>query len=366
MSLRRLRPVGEPLAPVAAGPAGWPAGYRVFLVQSGTAALALALLALGARAPGRRRVLLPAYGCPDLVAAVLHAGLVPELVDLLPNQPFMDPQRLAAQLDDDVLAVLGVHLLGLAEQLERLGRLAAASGAVLVEDSAQRLPGAAGPLASLAVLSFGRGKPAGALGGGALLVREGALAGLDVERFIGTPAAPRLPAGLARRLYNLLISPWPYGLVARLPGLALGTTVFRPLTGIQALDPARAALAASQYRQQSARPAGPAQAALRDGLSRLPGTVDLAADQPAAPLLRYPLLAPDRATRDRWQARLGAAGLGGSVLYGQALADLPGVPPCRQAGLAEARRLAGRLLTLPVHSAVRAADVARMLAIIRD
>lgn len=364
MSLRRLRPVGEPLGPAGGGPAGWPAGYRVFLVQSGTAALALALVALAARAPGRRRVLLPGYGCPDLVAAVVHAGLTPELVDTLPGQPFMDPARLASQLGDDVLAVLGVHVLGLAERLAELSSLAAARGAVLVEDSAQRLPEADGPLADLVVLSFGRGKPAGALGGGALLLREPALAGLEVNRFIGPASAPRLPAALSRRLYNLLISPWPYGLVSRLPGLGLGATVYRPLAGIHALDPARAAFAASQFRRSRARLPGPAQSALREGLGRLPAVVDLAAEQPGARLLRYPLLAPDRATRDCWYARLSAAGLGASVFYGQALADLPGLPPCREAGLDQSRQLAGRLLTLPVHSAVRPADLRRMLAIL--
>ena len=48
--------------------------YQAGFYASGTAALAAAVSAALAVRPGRRRVLLPGYGCPALVSAVLHAG----------------------------------------------------------------------------------------------------------------------------------------------------------------------------------------------------------------------------------------------------------------------------------------------------
>ena len=114
-------------------------------------------------------MVLPAYGCPDLVAATLQAGGVPLLVDTLVGSPFIDPARLA-QVDAPVAAVVGVHFLGMAQDLAALGVAAENLGAVLIEDSAQSLPAVRDslPAAELAIYSFGRGKPAGALGGGAL------------------------------------------------------------------------------------------------------------------------------------------------------------------------------------------------------
>lgn len=362
MSWRLLRPVGEPLCRVAEQAVPWPAGYHAFFVQSGTAALALSLLLLRGRAAERRRVLLPAYGCPDLVAAVVYAGLEPELIDLLPGEPFMSVDHLARRLDETVLAILGVHFLGLPERIAALRELAGRQGAVVIEDSAQRIPPAEDPasMADLVVVSFGRGKPAGALGGGALLVRESAYDAAEIEVLIGPPLAPAMPPALQRAAYNFLIRPRLYGVVARIPGLGLGETHYRPLTAIRTLDPARRAFASSQLADQAARGPSPLQGAMAEMLARCSGITLLpccSSSGPVPRLLRYPLLCASKALRDDLHRALTAAGLGSSVMYGQTLADLPGMPPCRSSELHQARGFADRLLTLPVHSGVRPQDL---------
>jgi dTDP-4-amino-4,6-dideoxygalactose transaminase len=375
MRWRALRPVGEPLVDAArtvSPPAPWPKGYRPVLVQSGTAALALALLVVkGRAAPTRRRVLLPAYGCPDLVAAVVHAGLEPELIDTAPNEPFMNLAVLERRLDDGVLAVLGVHFLGLADRIAVMSELARQHGAVVIEDSAQRIPGAGGlaAVADLVVLSFGRGKPAGALGGGALLVRNGTYSDEEITVHIRPTVQPRVPPALKRLAYNWLIGPGIYGALTRVPGLGIGATRYHALQEIAALDEGRGTYGACQFEAVAARGPTPAERVLRDLLRGHPALRDFSesgVNTVGAPLLRYPVLCRSGKARDAIHARLQREGLGSSVMYGRSLADLPGVPPCRSESVGNAREFAARLLTLPVHTAVRHEDLQRMEKTLRD
>ena len=81
---RRLSPVGEPIALQTNAPPGagvFPEHYEPLLLNSGTAALSLAMtIAAGSAETSSPEVILPAYGCPDLLAAAYYAGLRPVLV----------------------------------------------------------------------------------------------------------------------------------------------------------------------------------------------------------------------------------------------------------------------------------------------
>ncbi len=96
---------------------------------------------------------------------------------------------------------------------------------------------------------------------------------------------------------------------------------------------------------------------LPEGWIDLPHAI-INGDIPA--LLRYGLLAPDRAVRDRVLAKLDR--FGASEFYGAALPDLPGMPPVESSGIEEARRFADRLLTLPVHSDVDESAIKAIVA----
>ena len=370
-SLRRIRPAGEPLpAPLSLGDLDKlrPDGYRPVFVQSGTAALALALVAVRETCsfPERRVVLLPAYACPDLVSAVDYAGLAAEVVDTVEDEPFISLDLLRRRLDESVLALVGAHFLGLPERMAALAGLCGEAGVALVEDSAQRIPvnGGDPSAAALVVMSFGRGKPAGAIGGGALLVADERPDLLAAAQKVPVKAAWELPPRLRRWAYNSAIRPGIYGLVSRLPGLHVGKTAYRELEGISFLSPDRTACCLAGWAAATCTPTS-AQRELRARLGSLPGIIDLAAGHAtgdAGPLLRYPLLLPDRAIRDRAWRELDAAGLGASFMYGAALPDLPGV---HAAGAADAaRHFADRLLTLPVHSGVSSSHVERMLSLL--
>ncbi len=98
-------------------------------VSSGTAALHVAVLALGLE-PGDE-VLVPAYTFPATANVVALAGLTPVLVDVDPETMNVDPAQI--EVGPRTKAVLAVHLFGRPARLEEL------PGLPLIEDAAGAL-----------------------------------------------------------------------------------------------------------------------------------------------------------------------------------------------------------------------------------
>jgi len=75
------------------------AGRGVHLYDTGTTALAVALLDARMRhGSSHPEAIVPAYGCPQLVAACLYASVRPRLVDTSPGHWGYDPPQLRAAL----------------------------------------------------------------------------------------------------------------------------------------------------------------------------------------------------------------------------------------------------------------------------
>ena len=113
-------------------------------VSSGTAALHVAVLALGI-GPGDE-VLVPAYTFPATANVVALAGATPVLVDVDPVTMNVDPDDCARRVSARTKAILAVHLFGRPARLEELPDLP------ILEDAA----GALG--------ASHRGQPCGGLG----------------------------------------------------------------------------------------------------------------------------------------------------------------------------------------------------------
>jgi perosamine synthetase len=125
-------------------------------VSSGTAALHLAILALGL-APGDE-VLVPAYTFPATANVVALAGLRPVLVDVDPETMNLDVERVAAAVGPRTRAVLAVHLFGRPLDWEAL-QAAVPAQVLLLEDAAgalgaRRQGRACGSLGRMGCLSF--------------------------------------------------------------------------------------------------------------------------------------------------------------------------------------------------------------------
>jgi perosamine synthetase len=123
-------------------------------VSSGTAALHLAVLALGIGEGDE--VLVPAYTFPATANVVALAGATPVLVDVDARTMNLDPERAAAAVTPRTRAVLAVHLFGRPLAWDEL-EAALPGEVVLLEDAA----GALG--------ARRRGRPCGSLGVAACL-----------------------------------------------------------------------------------------------------------------------------------------------------------------------------------------------------
>jgi perosamine synthetase len=122
---------------------GLPGGVAT---SSGTAALHLALLALGV-GPGDE-VLIPSYTCVALLHAVQHAGARARAVDCEPGRPTMSAASAARAMSAQTKAVIVPHMFGTCAPIEKFQSL----GIPIIENCAQALG------------ALYRGRPAGSFG----------------------------------------------------------------------------------------------------------------------------------------------------------------------------------------------------------
>lgn len=167
-------------------------GWQVVPVGSGTAALSLALRLLGAEG---RKVVLPAFGCSNLVVAARAAGAMPVLADVDPETANLDPSSVADVVDNSVAAVVVVHSFGQRAALGKLAEIVAPFDCSLIEDACQGYREAArsAELAPFGVVSFGYSKPVDVEGGGLLLCQSVEMAREAADRVrewsVGLPAS---------------------------------------------------------------------------------------------------------------------------------------------------------------------------------
>ncbi len=205
--------------------------HDALLTDSGTSALVLALrLTAAPRAP----VAFPAYGCVDLVAAAIEAGVRVRLYDVDPATLSPDLASLRAACVRGVEAVVVAHLYGYPADVAGAALVAADFGVPVIEDAAQGIGAALhgqplGSFGDLTVLSFGRGKGVTCGGGGALLAATDTWADVlrAAEDLLVSPAQGWAPlASLAAQW--ALGRPSVYAIPCAIPGLRLGEMVYRP------------------------------------------------------------------------------------------------------------------------------------------
>jgi hypothetical protein len=340
------------------------ADRRITLYASGTAALSRAMAECAAKTcASAPEVILPAYGCPDLVAACVHASVFPRLVDVVPSGWSYDAQGLETSVSSNTVAIVAVNLLGLGDGAADLHRFCQTKRISLIQDSAQYLPRASIEWpGDYVILSFGRGKPMNLLHGGALIAPAGSGDTQPVQSGHYSALDRLLASRVAAIAFNVLTRPHAYWLVSALPGIGLGEVIYRPLDN-EAPLPGRAwervSTAFELYRNRQSYGRDIWDPAI-DEWSTL-GIVELSC--PGSPShsepLRLALLAPNRAARDILVDSLNRYHLGASRFYGTDLTRIAGIPECvqRQGPFPHASALADRLFTLPTHDLVTADTV---------
>ena len=141
-------------------------GGRATAVQTGSAALHLALLSLGVR-PGDR-VVLPSYCCAAVLNAVRSCGAEPLLADADPLTANHDPLDVQRRLRARTRAVVVPHLFGRPAPVREIRRL----GVPVVEDCAMSLGGEGGLLGDVSVFSFYATKMMATGQGGMVVTRD--------------------------------------------------------------------------------------------------------------------------------------------------------------------------------------------------
>lgn len=333
--------------------------------DSGTSALMLALRL--AKASGRRRVALPAYGCYDLATACDGAGVEVALYDLDPATLGPDWASLEGVLEAGADIVVVAYLYGIPVDLDRLHGLNARFGTLFIEDAAQGVGASWGgrPLGAhgdLAVLSFGRGKGLTAGGGGLLMAHASLPHRIEVLPTLG--GGGRGLVGFLKSLVQWVFArPSWYWIPAGIPFLGLGETVYRVTVEPRGLSRSghgilaeTVALAGDEARARRARGNW-----WRDRLRGSSFETPHAGAAACSGDLRLPVL-PGNGTHGAVHDT-GAAGLGVARGYPLPLNRLEGFGPRWTPGNSHfpgASRLAAELITLPTHSLLSADDVRRL------
>jgi dTDP-4-amino-4,6-dideoxygalactose transaminase len=165
-------------------------GHRVLLTTSCTHALELALLALGI-GPGQE-VICPSFTFVSTANAILRVGARPVFAEIEDATLGLDMADVARRVTDRTSAILPVHYAGVAPDMDALLALAESRRLRVIEDAAQGLGAtwrtrALGTLGDLGCLSFHETKNITCGEGGALVVRDPALAArAEVIREKGT------------------------------------------------------------------------------------------------------------------------------------------------------------------------------------
>lgn len=301
-------------------------------VGSGTAALQIAILALGIE-PGAE-VVVPAHTYIASALGPLHAGVKPVFCEVDERTGLIDPAAAAAAIGERTAAIVAVHLYGQVCDPGPLRELAAARGIALIEDAAQAHGASfagerAGAIGDVAAFSFYPSKNLGAFGDGGIVTTD------DDE-----------VADRARRWRNLgQLGKGDHELAGMNERLdTLQAAVLRAkLPRLDGWNEARR-VAASSYRERLA-PEIPL-------LPERDGAIDV-----------FHLFPVRLAERERVRGALAAAGVGTGIHYTPAVHEQPPFRDTAAAGeFPNAERWAREELSLPMFPGLDEAAVSRVAA----
>ncbi|MBI5284216.1 MAG: DegT/DnrJ/EryC1/StrS family aminotransferase [Chloroflexi bacterium] len=310
-------------------------------VNSGTAALHLALLRHGIGAGDE--VIVPAFSFAATATTVLHAGAQPVFVDVHEDDFGIDLSQLEAAITPSTRAVVAVHLYGQACDIDAVRAMCTGRRLALIEDAAQAVGAEAG------------GRRCGAFGTGAfsfyatknLQTGEGGMLTTDDDAIAERARMLRSQGERTRYVTEDLGYNYRMTEVAAALGHA-------QLPKLDARNEAR--------HRNTAR--------LSELLAAVEGIVtprELPGRRHVWHQYTIRVLA-GRDARDRLQATLRARGIESAVFYPtpihrQPLFERLGFGSAR---LPVAERLAGEVLSLPVHPALAPADVEEVASVVSE
>ncbi len=351
-------------------------GESAIAFNSGRAALAAVLRMIAATRRGKG-VIVPAYFCYSVAAAIAKAGMRIYPADILPETLNYDYKDRVRPPPDDVVAVISPGLFGIPADMPELLRICEPSHLFVIEDAAQSLGATvdgipAGSFGDVSLFSFSKGKPAGALGGGVLVTRGRAL-GAAMKNLAPEPNdAPAWKIALKSLAAAVALRPRIFSVVRLMPFVRLGQSIFDPGFKESGLDSGCAALAGAvldlaesviETRKNNAR-------LLFENLEGMPGILIPRPREGIVPAyLRFPLIFEDPADRDAVIFELTTRGLGASAMYPKAIHKVKEAHEYMKLDLRPfpgAEKIARGIMTLPTQAGVTKSEIAKMAKIIRN
>jgi dTDP-4-amino-4,6-dideoxygalactose transaminase len=344
--------------------------YKAQYYNSGTVSLAAAIkTAIKITKLDEPEIIVPAYGCPDILSAVIYAGAKPVFVDFEENRPWMNISQVEQKITRSTAAIICVNFLGIAERITTIKKITNDRKIFIIEDSAQAMPACIDGRSwngDFVVISFGRGKPVNLLGGGAMLYKENSIKSYQ-DSFIAIhktswykSAAYRLKA----KLYNKIINPRFYIYLQYIPFLDIGKTKYKPIRSMDGFDEYRLSILNDNieaYCNKSVERQLKVHEIINSYVRKKYNLIDLTIEclhDLNIPLLRYPLLI-DSSSRDELYSELCKQGLGASRLYPTVLPNYlkDDMKHISQDDYPCAYDFSCRILTLPTHQGITETDI---------
>lgn len=360
----------------------------VKVVSSGTAAFYVILEGMKLLS-ARKTVLIPSYICPLIPLAIKRAGLKAEVCDINRDSFCYDSSMLSelCRRNNDVLAILAVHLAGIPADFDMIKDIACKYGIFTIEDCAQALGARykgsnVGTLGDMAFFSLGLGKGITTFEGGALIANSAVMAE-QLERSIRCYVKSSvLPEGLLFLLlagYWLFYRPSLFWFVFKLPqsfwrwrgnDLKAAMEDFTIDFPVRKVSPARQLIGHRQFNRLDQEIDQQRQKALFyfSGLRELKG-LSLVEELPGS-VATYPFVTvifDSPGQKEKAVRAFAKTHLGASFVYALAISDygyLTGIVPDRNCS--NARSLSARSLTLSTSTFLTNDDLAETVEILKN
>ncbi len=343
------------------------------LVSSGKAALVLILTTLHKLHPERNEVLIPAFTCFSVPAAIKKAGLKIKLCDTGTDSLDYDKEQFKKIIetnknDQKILCVLVTHLLGCPANVAVIKEIVG-NRIPIVEDAAQAMGEELankklGTIADVGFFSFGRGKALSTMEGGAIVTNREDLGEefLRLARTIGKYNIPgKVKMALKAILITLLQRPSMFWLPKALPFLKLGETIYDKDFMIVQMSSFQKTLAIHwQKRLQSHQEVRRKNCCFwKETVPQ--GLAQVCSGDNQGSMIRFPVLAESVSNREQICLQSEQRGYGIMPAYPTPINEIPLISAeFKGQSYPNAKRLADCLMTLPVHEYINESDMLKI------
>jgi len=352
-----------------------------YFFNSGRTALVFILKALSKQTDtARNEVVIPAYTCFSVPAAIARSGLKIRLMDIDPMTMDYNYDKLFNIDFTKVLAVIAGSLFGIISDWQKLWSIARDKGVFLIDDAAQSMGSSyegkpSGILGDVGFCSLGRGKNLSTYSGGILLTNDDKIADSIKEEMLNLRKCSyscEMNSLILIFLYSLLLKPWLYWIPDIIPFLGLGKTIFDMNFHLDKLTDIQACLGNNLYSKLNDfnQKRIDNSKKLTEGILKLerykiPGYFDT-----RCPIyLRFPLLASNKSKRDEVIDSLRRIGISASSMYPSTIRQIPGIDKhltSPESDFPGAQIVVDRLLALPTHSYISDKDIHKMISCLAE